>query len=74
MNKEHKAFTLILFLLLSYLFFPALSWGQVKEEDKKNPANDQWITMDFNNVDLPVFIKFISEVTNKNFVIDERIR
>lgn len=74
MNKEHKAVTLILFLLLSYLFFPAQSWGQVKEEDKKNPVKEEWITMDFNNVDLPVFIKFISEITKKNFVIDERIK
>jgi len=34
----------------------------------------QLITMDFNNVELPVFVKFISEITGKNFVIDERVR
>jgi len=38
------------------------------------PATAQLITMDFNNVDLPVFVKFISEITGKNFVIDERVR
>ena len=38
------------------------------------PAPDRLITMDFNNVDLPVFVKFISEITGKNFVIDERVR
>lgn len=34
----------------------------------------QLITMDFNNVDLPIFVKFISEITGRNFVIDERVR
>lgn len=38
------------------------------------PATVQLITMDFNNVELPVFVKFISEITGKNFVIDERVR
>jgi len=32
------------------------------------------ITMDFNNVDLPVLVKFISELTHKNFMIDEKVR
>lgn len=38
------------------------------------PATAQLITMDFNNVELPIFVKFISEITGKNFVIDERVR
>jgi general secretion pathway protein D len=32
------------------------------------------ITLDFNNVDLPVLVKFVSEVIGKNFIIDERVR
>ncbi len=32
------------------------------------------ITLDFNNVDLPVFVKFISELTRKNFIIDEKVK
>lgn len=32
------------------------------------------IALDFNAVDLPVFVKFISELTRKNFVIDERVK
>jgi type II secretory pathway component GspD/PulD (secretin) len=30
--------------------------------------------MNFQNVDLPVLAKFISEITGKNFVIDENVR
>jgi general secretion pathway protein D len=32
------------------------------------------VTIDFNNVDIQVFIKFISELTGKNFVIDKSVR
>ena len=39
---------------------------------KKNP--ERFITIDFNNVDIVVFIKFISELTGKNFIIDQRVR
>ena len=30
--------------------------------------------MNFQNVDIPVLAKFISEITGKNFVIDESVR
>jgi general secretion pathway protein D len=32
------------------------------------------VTLDFNNVDLQTFIKFISELTGRNFVIDEKVQ
>src|SRR5262249_32198142 len=32
------------------------------------------ITMNFQNVDIPVLAKFISELTGKNFLIDESVR
>ncbi len=35
---------------------------------------DRFITIDFNNVDIIVFIKFISELTGTNFVIDQRVK
>ena len=44
------------------------------------PAQDQangtqrFVSIDFNNVDISVFIKFISELTGKNFVIDQRVK
>jgi len=33
-----------------------------------------FVSIDFNNVDINVFIKFISELTGKNFVVDQRVR
>jgi general secretion pathway protein D len=35
---------------------------------------EKLITLDFNNVDLPVFVKFVSELTGRNFIIDERVK
>ncbi len=35
---------------------------------------DPYVTIDFDNVDIPIFIKFISELTGKNFVIDKAVR
>lgn len=51
---------------------------RVTEEDKrppKEPAQDKrYVTIDFDNVDIGLFIKFISELTGKNFVIDKAVK
>ena len=36
--------------------------------------SERFISIDFNNVDINVFIKFISELTSRNFVVDQRVR
>ena len=43
--------------------------------DPSRPVGAQdLITMKFQNVDLPVLAKFISELTGRNFVLDENVR
>src|ERR1700687_6012721 len=32
------------------------------------------ITMDFQDVDISVLVKFISEITGRNFIVDEKVR
>ena len=40
-----------------------------------SPAlTDNQITMNFQNVDIPVLARFISEITGRNFIIDESVR
>ena len=34
----------------------------------------RYVTMDFDSIDIAVFAKFVSELTEKNFVIDERVK
>src|SRR5258708_10404332 len=46
---------------------------QVRAEDPP-PQDQNLITMNFQNVDIPVLAKFISELTGKNFLVDESVR
>ncbi|MEE8553890.1 MAG: secretin N-terminal domain-containing protein, partial [Desulfobacterales bacterium] len=58
----------------------AATTGKTKESSKENKASrekkvsDQFVSIDFNNVDINVLIKFISELTAKNFVVDKRVK
>jgi len=38
------------------------------------PPADQFVSIDFNNVDINLFIKFMSELTGTNFVVDQNVR
>jgi general secretion pathway protein D len=35
---------------------------------------EKYVTIDFDNVDVGVFIKFVSELTGKNFIIDDKVK
>jgi general secretion pathway protein D len=37
-------------------------------------SSDQFVSIDFNDVDINVFIKFMSELTGTNFVVDQRVK
>ena len=43
-----------------------------QESGKETPQ--QYVSIDFNNVDINVFIKFMSELTGTNFVVDQRVK
>ncbi|HKT33202.1 MAG TPA: secretin N-terminal domain-containing protein [Nitrospira sp.] len=38
------------------------------------PNGSGRVALDFNEVDLPVFVRFISELTGKNFVLDDAVK
>ena len=46
---------------------------QVSHAETAASASNK-ITLDFNEVEIPVFVRFISELTGKNFVLDEAIK
>jgi general secretion pathway protein D len=53
--------------------------AEAEKEPEKNPDQIQktetpYVTIDFDNVDIEIFIKFISELTGKNFVVDKAVR
>ena len=40
---------------------------------KKEPEK-KYVTIDFDNVDISVLVKFVSELTGKNFIIDDKVK
>jgi len=79
---------LILFLISPMLFFIPVGATQganlsgegdvttstTETSPKLNETETQYVTIDFDNVDIALFIKWISELTSKNFVIDTGVR
>ncbi len=48
--------------------------AQGEKSAKPAGKQQQFVSIDFNNVDINVFIKFISELTGTNFVVDDQIK
>jgi general secretion pathway protein D len=68
--------------MLAFLFIVAGTWARDRDSDAKPTSGgptvakdmQRFVSIDFNNVDISVFIKFISELTGRNFVIDQRVK
>jgi general secretion pathway protein D len=48
--------------------------AQKKKLPFKQEPDTRYVTIDFDNVDIGLFIKFISELTGKNFVVDKGVK
>jgi len=48
--------------------------AQTTAKSDKAKNSEQFVSIDFNNVDINVFIKFMSELTGTNFVVDQRVK
>ena len=71
---------------LGLILFPAAAPpAQAQTPETASPASPtaaapvvknggQLVSIDFNNVDIGVFIKFISDLTQKNFIVDDKVR
>jgi general secretion pathway protein D len=40
----------------------------------KKEAAKKYVTLDFDNVEIGVLVKFVSELTGKNFIIDDKVK
>ena len=66
-------------LLVTAEAYPAQpEGGRPSHQEKKRQvslpaASDERISIDFNNVDIALLVKFISDLTGKNFVLDQRV-
>jgi general secretion pathway protein D len=77
-----RRFAITLIVMLTVYLFATDSFARDPNPDAAQPsgarttANDmqRFVSIDFNNVDIAVFIKFISELTGRNFVVDQRVK
>ncbi|WP_051148483.1 type II secretion system secretin GspD [Desulfospira joergensenii] len=53
---------------------PEQESGQEADPVIPEQGNSKYVSIDFNNVDINVFIKFMSKLTGKNFVVDSRVK
>jgi len=63
-----------LLIILMLFCLASMVYGQTEERADTRGGSNKTISMDFDQVDIKVFIKFISELTGKNFVIDDKVR
>ena len=61
-------------LLGSLVFLTCLLVFPVAPAPGQAADSEQEVAIDFDNVDIRLFIKFISTLTGKNFVVDSRVR
>lgn len=59
---------------LGVVVFIGLMGARCHAKGNNEPISPNQITMNFHNVDIPVLANFISEITGKNFIIDESVR
>ncbi len=76
MNQMKIPLNLLFFSALLCLIFLSFSFpaGSSYAGQKELVSKDQKVTFNFVDVELPVITKFISEITKKNFVFDERVK
>jgi general secretion pathway protein D len=80
-SLRHPCFPLIILLSWLWVGLVVSSPAQAQppaDQARSGPAtsasNAQLVSIDFNNVDISVFIKFISDLTKRNFIIDDKVR
>ena len=61
-------------MLVMIVALVATAYAQPPAGTTPKPKSNRTISMDFDQVDIKVFIKFMSELTGKNFVVDDKVR
>lgn len=66
--------TIFIFLLAGLFFLSALCAPVSGQEQQQDDKGQRFVTIDFNDVDINLFIKYISELTGKNFIVDRTVK
>ena len=66
--------TLAMLITLHFCLAKSSVAQEAKPASDSAASSDQFVSIDFNDVDINVFIKFMSELTGTNFVVDQRVK
>jgi len=69
----HSSLQCLLFFVALLVAVPVYG-AQPETVMGATPQSQRYVTIDFNDVDINLFIKYISELTGKNFVIDRSVK
>jgi len=74
-NHHKKRIIIFTFTVIFLLSGNCLNlFSSAVAQTETEGSNERYVSIDFNDVDISVFVKFISELTGKNFVIDNRVK
>ena len=64
----------VVYYLVLGCFFMAMSGVLVGAAEQPEDQASRYVTIDFNDVDINLFIKYISELTGRNFIVDRTVK
>jgi general secretion pathway protein D len=70
-GRRRQAALCIVILLIGGLCCLTAAMPAAAQDSK---AEEQFVSIDFNNVDIQLFIKFMAELTGTNFVVDNNVK
>ncbi|NOQ46484.1 MAG: hypothetical protein GQ559_07405 [Desulfobulbaceae bacterium] len=73
-HKWRLTFSTLFFFFFFGCFFLTATGVYSYAVEPLNPKSRRYVTIDFNDVDINLFIKYISELTKKNFVVDRAVK
>ncbi len=73
LSKKFQVYSILSVAIITICSGTPLCWGQ-KDNFREIHENGNAIEFNFQNVDIHVLIKFISQLTGKNFVVDDRVK
>jgi general secretion pathway protein D len=73
---SHSIFYIVLcFVILSCIFHPSSFFNNLAfAETEESRGKEKKVTFNFVDVDISVVVKFISDITKKNFVFDDKVK
>lgn len=74
MHRAKGLFSIMITLLATGCLLSTLCCSTPVQAQQEGDKGHRFVTIDFNDVDINLFIKYISELTGKNFIVDRTVK